>query len=80
MSFSVQAKPFPAHWGKAPNMQMKGHSGSVRELPGGYGMGNEPLFNWVQINMARDKETHTTESGSKPFPLGNYSLGCSPAS
>eukprot|EP00322_Chrysochromulina_rotalis_P030155 CAMPEP_0115852074 /NCGR_PEP_ID=MMETSP0287-20121206/12808_1 /TAXON_ID=412157 /ORGANISM="Chrysochromulina rotalis, Strain UIO044" /LENGTH=131 /DNA_ID=CAMNT_0003306123 /DNA_START=138 /DNA_END=530 /DNA_ORIENTATION=+ len=45
-NFGVQNKAFPKHWGAPPNMQMKGHDGVVRDLPGGYGRGNAPMFNW----------------------------------
>jgi len=74
LEFGEQRKPFPAHWGTAPNAQMKGHSGIVRELPGGYGKGNEPMAKWVAENMKKDKESMTTVRGVKPYPLGNYSL------
>jgi len=75
LEFGIQAKPFPKHWGAPPNAQMKGHSGVMRDLPGGYGKGNEPMFKWVKENMTKDKDTKTNERGVKPFPLGNYSLG-----
>jgi len=75
VEYGVQYKPFPAHWGKPPNCQMKGHSGVMRDLPGGYGKGNEPMAKWVGQNLVKDKETLTNERGVKPFPFGNYSLG-----
>jgi len=75
MDFDEQWKPVPAHWGKPPNCQMKGHAGVMRALPGGYGKGNEPMEKWVKQNMEHDRITMTTERGVKPFPLGNYSLG-----
>ena len=31
---------------------------------------------WVKINMEKDSTTKTTVRGVKPFPFGNYSLGC----
>jgi len=74
MEFGIQFKPYPKHWGKPPNAQMKGHSGVMRDLPGGYGKGNEPMAKWVKENLTKDKETATTEMGLKPYPLGNYSL------
>merc|ERR1711871_1867784 len=74
ISFEVQAKPFPKHWGQPPNAQMKGHDGIMRELPGGYGKGNAPAFKWVQANLAKDKKASTDERGNKPYPFGNYSL------
>ena len=74
LEFGEQFKPFPAHWGKPPNGTMKGHDGVVRALPGGYGKGNSPMFNWVQMHMMQDKETMTNEYGEKPYPFGNYSL------
>ena len=74
LEFGEQAKPVPYHWGVPPNAQMKGHDGIVRELPGGYGKGNAPMFNWVMANMKKDKKSHTNERGCKPYPYGNYSL------
>mgnify|MGYP006146771309 CR=1 FL=1 len=76
LEFAEQYKPFPAHWGVPPNAQMKGHNGIMRDLPGGYGKGNAPMANWVRENMAKDKNNFTNERGNSPFPLGNYSLGC----
>ena len=72
--FHTQLKPFPAHWGNPPNMQMKGHDGIMRELPGGYGKGNQPMAKWVTANLQKDKKSETTVRGVKPFPYGNYSL------
>lgn len=74
MEFGIQNKAFPKHWGVPPNAQMKGHDGIMRDLPGGYGKGNAPMFNWVMENMQHDKKTETTERGLKPYPYGNYSL------
>ena len=74
IEFGVQAKPTPKHWGVPPNSQMKGHDGIMRELPGGYGKGNAPMFNWVQENLAKDKKSETNDRGVKPYPYGNYSL------
>lgn len=74
IEFGEQAKPFPKHWGIPPNAQMKGHDGIMRDLPGGYGKGNAPMFNWVQENMQKDKKSSTSERGLKPYPFGNYSL------
>jgi hypothetical protein len=67
-------QPFPKHWGVPPNTQMKGHDGIMRDLPGGYGKGNAPMFNWVQMNMQKDKQSETNVRGEKPYPFGNYSL------
>jgi hypothetical protein len=77
--FGVQDRPFPAHWGVPPNHTMKGHMGVVRNLPDGYGKGNGPMENWVKIHVDHDRETKTDTHGRKPFPFGNYSLGCNPA-
>ena len=74
IEFGKLNKPFPKHWGVPPNAQMKGHDGIMRDLPGGYGKGNAPMFNWVQENLARDRKSLTNERGNKPFPYGNYSL------
>ena len=30
---------------------------------------------WVQENMQKDRDSHTTDRGVKPYPFGNYSLG-----
>ena len=78
LEFGEQYRPFPLHWGDPPNAQMKGHNGVVRDLPGGYGKGNAPMEKWVRNNMVADKMTATNERGVKPFPMGNYSLGCQP--
>jgi len=74
IEFGQQFKPFPKHWGVPPNAQMKGHDGIMRDLPGGYGKGNAPMFNWVQENLQHDKKSSTNERGQKPYPYGNYSL------
>ena len=74
IEFGTQDKPFPKHWGVPPNAQMKGHDGIMRELPGGYGKGNAPMYNWVAENLKKDKKSETNERGVKPFPYGNYSL------
>ena len=74
IEFGVAYKPFPKHWGVPPNAQMKGHDGIMRDLPGGYGKGNVPMYNWVQGNMQADKKSETNERGVKPYPYGNYSL------
>jgi len=74
IEFGDQFKPFPQHWGAAPNAQMKGHAGIMRQLPGAYGKGNEPMYKWVEENMKIDKMSKTTERGTKPYPFGNYSL------
>ena len=74
IEFGVAYKPFPKHWGVPPNAQMKGHDGIMRDLPGGYGKGNAPMYNWVQGNMQADKKSETNERGVKPYPYGNYSL------
>jgi len=76
IEYGVQDKPFPKHWGAPPNAQLKGHNGIMRALPGGYGKGNAPMANWVKMNMEADGMTKTTVRGVKPFPYGNYSLGC----
>jgi len=76
LDFSAQYKPFPAHWGTPPNAQMKGHNGIMRELPGGYGKGNAPMAAWVRENMAKDKNNTSNGRGVRPYPFGNYSLGC----
>lgn len=78
MNFGEQYKPFPDHWGKPPNAQMKGHNGVVRTLPGGYGKGNAPMEKWVRNHLVHDKGTATNARGIGPFPYGNYSLGCTP--
>jgi len=74
LEFGEMYKPYPKHWGVPPNAQMKGHDGIMRELPGGYGKGNAPMFNWVQENLQKDRKTSTDEKGRKPYPYGNYSL------
>lgn len=74
MIFGEQYKPYPQHWGPPPNMQMKGHAGVVRDLPGGYGKGNESMEKWVRKNMEHDKRTLTNVNGVSKYPLGNYSL------
>ena len=74
IEFGQQSKPYPKHWGVPPNAQMKGHDGIMRDLPGGYGKGNAPMFNWVQENLQKDKKSSTNERGNKPYPYGNYSL------
>ena len=74
IEFGVQSKAFPKHWGVPPNAQMKGHDGIVRDLPGGYGKGNAPMYNWVSESLAKDKKSDTNERGVKPYPYGNYSL------
>ena len=33
---------------------------------------------WVKTNMETDNGTKTSVRGVKPFPFGNYSLGCAP--
>ena len=33
---------------------------------------------WVKKHMEQDRITETTVTGSKPYPYGNYSLGCEP--
>ena len=76
IEFGEQLKPFPKHWGTPPNAQLKGHNGIMRALPGGYGKGNAPMANWVKTNMEKDSASQTTVRGVKPFPFGNYSLGC----
>jgi len=75
MEFGKQYKPFPAHWGVPPNVQMKGHDGVVRDLPGGYGKGNGPMEKWVKDNMEHDDRNGCDTQGRKPYPFGNYSLG-----
>jgi len=72
--FGMMYKPYPKHWGTPPNAQMKGHDGIMRELPGGYGKGNAPMYNWVHENLQKDRKTSTDARGRKPFPFGNYSL------
>ena len=74
IEFGLQFKPFPKHWGVPPNAQMKGHDGIMRDLPGGYGKGNAPMYNWVSESLAKDKKSDTNERGVKPYPYGNYSL------
>ena len=74
LEFGILDKPFPKHWGVPPNAQMKGHDGIMRDLPGAYGRGNAPMFNWVQQNLASDKKSETSDRGVKPYPFGNYSL------
>jgi len=76
IEYGTQDKPFPKHWGAPPNAQLKGHNGIMRTLPGSYGKGNAPMANWVKMNMEKDKMSETTSRGNKPYPYGNYSLGC----
>jgi len=76
VGFDAQYKPFPKHWGAPPNAQLKGHDGIMRTLPGGYGKGNAPMARWVKANMEKDAASKTTVKGVKPYPFGNYSLGC----
>ena len=79
LEFGKQYRPFPAHWGIPPNHTMKGHMGVVRDLPDGYGKGNGPMENWVKLHLEHDRDTNTDTYGRKPYPFGNYSLGCNPA-
>ena len=52
--------------------------GVVRNLPEGYGKGNGPMENWVKLNLEHDRKTKTDIYGRKPYPFGNYSVGCNP--
>ena len=79
LEFGRQNRPFPAHWGIPPNHTMKGHMGVVRDLPDGYGKGNGPMENWVKLHVEHDRKTKTDVYGRKPYPFGNYSVGCNPA-
>ena len=72
IEFGIQDKPFPKHWGIPPNSQMKGHDGIMRDLPGGYGKGNAPMYNWVAQNLGKDKKSFTNERGVKPYPCLLY--------
>ena len=45
--------PFPVHWGEPPPNQAR----DLRELPGGYGMGNSTLAAWIEQRMAEDLGT-----------------------
>ena len=44
-------KPYPAHWGKPPQIQTR----DLRPLPGGYGMGSGTLARWIRDHLARDE-------------------------
>jgi len=40
-------KPFPAAWGKPPEIQTKDY----RPLPYGYGHGSSTLYHWIQTSV-----------------------------
>ena len=46
-------EPFPVHWGEPPPNQAR----DLRELPGGYGVGNSTLAAWIEQRMAEDLGT-----------------------
>lgn len=43
---SPSGKPFPAKWGKPPDIQTKDY----RPLPYGYGHGSSTLYHWIMEN------------------------------
>ena len=72
---ALQQRSWLCHWSLFVFFNhAKGHDGIMRELPGGYGKGNAPMYNWVMENMAIDKKSDTNTRGVKPYPYGNYSL------
>jgi hypothetical protein len=44
-------KPFPSHWGKPPEIQVR----DIRPLPLGYGMGSSTLLHWILENVKKDR-------------------------
>ena len=44
-------KPFPAHWGKPPQIQTQDYG----DLPGGYGKGSSTLAKWITAKLEQDK-------------------------
>ena len=44
--YSSNGKPFPANWGKPPEIQTKDY----RPLPYGYGHGSSTLYHWIIKN------------------------------
>lgn len=59
-------KPFPAHWGKPPEMQTMDY----RPLPGGYGHGSSSMANWIQQNLdldAAQKKNSPTKPAGPPL-------------
>ncbi len=63
------SKAFPAHWGEPPAIQTR----DLRELPGGYGMGNGTLAKWIQDNLDKDatSEAQRLKMEAANFPLEN---------
>src|SRR5215510_2321906 len=56
--FAQGTKPFPAHWGKPPEIQTKDYV----ELPEGYGHGSSTLKKWILANLEKDKGGGTSPS------------------
>lgn len=64
-------KPYPAHWGKPPQIQTR----DLRPLPGGYGMGSGTLAKWIRDHLARDEARELALSGAlKRQPDGDGSV------
>ncbi|MAG59879.1 hypothetical protein CMO96_03780 [Candidatus Woesebacteria bacterium] len=55
-------KPFPAHWGKPPDIQTR----DLKPLPGGFGMGSSTLAHWIGENIKKDKTGLTKPNRPKP--------------
>ena len=73
IEFGEQHKPAPKHWGVPPNAQMKGHDGIMRDLPGGYGKGNAPMYNWVQVRATRHPRAPRPSSHVRWCPMASDS-------
>ena len=56
LALAELTKPFPAHWGKPPEIQTQDYM----ELPDGYGHGSSTLKHWIAANLAKDKATGGT--------------------
>lgn len=56
---STGRKPYPAHWGKPPQIQTR----DLRPLPGGYGRGSGTLARWIRDHLDRDEARELAISG-----------------
>lgn len=48
---AAHASPYPAHWGRPPQMQTR----DLVPLPGGYGKGSGTLAKWIQEGLDADE-------------------------
>ena len=48
--YGPSGKPFPANWGKPPEVQTKDY----RPLPYGYGSGSSTLYHWIIENKEKE--------------------------